>query len=71
MDLKNLKEINNETLTKIICNKGFICNLNNLSRTNFSVVGQVGSPQSLTAHTAMGELLFLDFMYEEDEIVET
>ena len=51
MDLKNLKEINNETLTKVICNKGFIGNLNNLSRTNFSVVGQVSSPQSLTAHS--------------------
>lgn len=51
MDLKNLKEINNETLTKVMCNKSFIGNLNNLSRTNFSVVGQVSSLQSLTAHS--------------------
>jgi len=37
--------------TKAICNKGFSGNSSILPRINFSVGGQVSSPQSLTAHS--------------------
>jgi hypothetical protein len=52
----NLKEnktrkINNETLTKAICNKGFSGNSSILPRSNFGVGGQESSPQSLTAYS--------------------
>jgi hypothetical protein len=42
---------NNETLTKAICNKGFSGNSSILPRSNFGVVGQESSPQSLTAYS--------------------
>jgi len=45
------KKINNETLTKAICNKGFSGNLSILPRSNFGVGGQESSPQSLTAYS--------------------
>ena len=50
----NLKEnktrkINNETLTKAICNKGFSGNSSILPRIKFRVGGQDRCPQSLTA----------------------
>ena len=45
------RKINNETLTKAICNKGFSGILNILPRTNFDVGGQFCSPQSLTAYS--------------------
>ena len=52
----NLKEnmtrkMNNETLTKAICNKGFSGNSSVLPRIKFRVGGQFCSPQSLTAHS--------------------
>jgi len=52
----NLKEnktrkINNETLTKAICNKGFNSNSSILPRIKFRVGGQESSPQSLTAYS--------------------
>jgi hypothetical protein len=40
-----------QLVTKAICNKGFSGNSNILLRSNFSVGGQVSSPQSLTAHS--------------------
>lgn len=40
-----------DPLTKAICNKGFSGNLNILPRSNFGVVGQESSPQSLTAYS--------------------
>ena len=43
--------MNNETLTKAICNKGFSGNLSILPRSNFGVGGQERCPQSLTAAT--------------------
>jgi hypothetical protein len=45
------RKMNNETLTKAICNKGFRGNSSILLRSNFSVVGQESSPQSLTAYS--------------------
>ena len=42
------RKINDETLTKAICNKGFRGNSNILPRSNFGVGGQESSPQSLT-----------------------
>ena len=52
----NLKEnktrkINNETLTKAICNKGFSGNSSILPRIKFRVGEQESSPQSLTAYS--------------------
>jgi len=43
--------MNNETLTKAICNKGFSGNSSILPRIKFRVGGQDNSPQSLTAHS--------------------
>jgi hypothetical protein len=43
--------MNNETLTKAICNKGFSGNSSILPRIKFRIGGQVGSPQSLTAYS--------------------
>ena len=43
--------MNNETLTKAICNKGFSGNSSILPRIKFRVGGQVSSPQSLTAYS--------------------
>ncbi len=40
-----------EPVTKAICNKGFSCNSSILPRSNFGVVRQLSSPQSLTAHS--------------------
>ena len=51
MTENNTRKINNETLTKAICNKGFSGNSSILPRSNFGVGGQVGSPQSLTAYS--------------------
>ena len=45
------RKINNETLTKAICNKGFSGILSILPRLNFGVGGQESSPQSLTAYS--------------------
>ena len=45
------REINNETPTKAICNKGFRGNSSILPRSNFGADGQGSSPQSLTAHS--------------------
>jgi hypothetical protein len=44
-------KINNETLTKAICNKGFSGNSGILPRIKICVGGQDSSPQSLTAHS--------------------
>ncbi len=44
--------INNLLVTKAICNKGFSGNLSIPHRSNFGVVGQESSPQSLTARSA-------------------
>jgi hypothetical protein len=44
-------KINNETLTKCICHKGFSGYSSVVARSNFRVGGQVTAPQSLTAHT--------------------
>jgi len=44
-------KINNETLTKAICNKGFSGNSSILPRIKFRVGGQESSPQSLTAYS--------------------
>jgi len=43
--------MNNETLTKCICHKGFSGYSNIVARSNFRVGGQETAPQSLTAHT--------------------
>jgi hypothetical protein len=40
-----------QLVTKAICNKGFGGNSSVLTRSNFGVVGQESSPQSLTAAT--------------------
>jgi len=52
---KNEREItrkmNNETLTKCICHKGFSGYSSIVARSNFRVGGQETAPQSLTAHT--------------------
>ena len=45
------RKINNETLTKAICNKGFSGNSSILPRIKFCVGGQESSPQSLTAYS--------------------
>jgi hypothetical protein len=44
-------KINNETLTKAMCNKGFRGNSSILPRIKFRVGGQESSPQSLTAYS--------------------
>ncbi len=46
-----MRKMNNETLTKAICNKGFGGNSNILPRSNFGVSGQESIPQSLTAYS--------------------
>ena len=43
--------MNNETLTKCICHKGFSEYSSVVVRSNFRVGGQEIAPQSLTAHT--------------------
>jgi len=43
--------MNNETLTKCICHKGFSGYSSVVARSNFRVGGQDTAPQSLTAHT--------------------
>ena len=43
--------MNNETLTKCICHKGFSGYSNVVARSKFRVGGQKTAPQSLTAHT--------------------
>ena len=43
--------MNNETLTKCICHKGFSEYSSVVARSNFRVGGQETAPQSLTAHT--------------------
>lgn len=43
--------MNNETLTKCICHKGFSRYSSVVARSNFRVGGQDTAPQSLTAHT--------------------
>jgi len=43
--------MNNETLTKCICHKGFSGYSSVVARSNFRVGGQETAPQSLTAHT--------------------
>ena len=43
--------MNNETLTKCICHKGFSGYSSIVARSNFRVGGQDTAPQSLTAHT--------------------
>ena len=44
-------KMNNETVTKAICNKGFRGNSSILPRIKFRVSGQESSPQSLTAYS--------------------
>lgn len=46
-----MRQINNETLTKAICNKGFSGNWIILPRLNFGVGGQESAPKSLTAYS--------------------
>jgi len=43
--------MNNETLTKCICHKGFSGYSSVVARSNFRIGGQVTAPQTLTAHT--------------------
>jgi len=43
--------MNNETLTKAICKKGFGGNSNILPRIKIRVGGQESIPQSLSAHS--------------------
>ena len=43
--------MNNETLTKCICHKGFSEYSSIVARSNIRVGGQGTTPQSLTAHT--------------------
>jgi len=43
--------MNNETLTKCICHKGFSGYSSIVARSNFCVGGQETAPLSLTAHT--------------------
>ena len=43
--------MNNETLTKCICHKGFSGYSSVVARSNIRVGGQETTPQSLTAHT--------------------
>jgi hypothetical protein len=43
--------MNNETLTKAICNKGFSGYSSVLPRIKFGVTRQVSCPQSLTAYS--------------------
>jgi hypothetical protein len=43
--------MNNETLTKAICNKGFSGNSNILPRSKFGVGGQDSSLQFITAYS--------------------
>ena len=45
------RKMNNETLTKCICHKGFSGYSSVVARSNFRVGGQDTAPQSLTAHT--------------------
>ena len=54
------RKINNETLTKAICNKGFSGNSSILPRINFCVGRQESSPQSLTAHSQTDSAFFVD-----------
>ena len=49
--LKPLIDKNAQLVTKAIYNKGFSGNSNILPRSNFGVVGQDSSPQSLTAYS--------------------
>lgn len=51
MKEKLTERINNETVTKAICNKGFSVNSSILLRSNFGVDVQVCSPQSLTTYS--------------------
>jgi hypothetical protein len=44
-------KINNETLTKCICHKGFSGYSSVVARSKFCVGGQETAPQSLTAYT--------------------
>jgi len=48
---KLTRKMNNETLTKCICHKGFSGYSSIFARSNFRVGGQDTAPQSLTAHT--------------------
>jgi len=51
IDRKTTEKMNTERLTKAICNKGFSGNSSVLPRSNFGVVGQESSSQSLTAYS--------------------
>lgn len=51
MKVKLTDKIDNETLTKDICNKGFSGNSSILTCLNISVFGQESSPESITAAT--------------------
>lgn len=48
---KLTRKMNNETVTKCICHKGFSGYSSIVARSNFRVGGQDTAPQSLTAHT--------------------
>lgn len=49
-DLQNWK-IEHQAVTKAICNKGFSGNSNIQPRSNFGVIEQETTPQSLTAYS--------------------
>ena len=49
--LSMLLDKKHEPITKAICNKGFRGNSSLLPRSNFGVVGQGSTPQSLTAYS--------------------
>jgi hypothetical protein len=51
LKVNKTRKINNETLTKCICHKGFSGYSSVVARSNFRVSGQETAPQSLTAHT--------------------
>ncbi len=48
---KLTRKINNETLTKAICNKGFRCNSSIVARSNFCVTLQETPCNPLTAYS--------------------
>ena len=61
--------MNNETLTKCICHKGFSGYSSIVARSNFRVGGQDTAPQSLTAHTLdrYGQVKETTYRYETDK----
>jgi len=69
--------MNNETLAKVICNKGFNGISGILLRSNFGVGGQISSPQSHSSNSfdlftvPASDRIFRRILYGANDFFET